>query len=189
MSVKKIPASTAEELIRPVWVRAVITAVFAVVAIFWQEETVTLLKISLAAFFVLGATAVWDYAKIESVPMALRGPLALGAAAWVLSGIAVLFVNTPAAAAVIAAVGFGAMGVAELVGGLRTRREFIPAREQLTLGAVGVLTALGLAVGLGLDPHGVLGIAGMGVVIMAVLLLISGAGLLHDARRGRAHAG
>ena len=35
------------------------------------------------------------------------------------------------------------------------------------------------------DVHGILGIAGMGVIIMAVLLMISGAGMVHDARRGR----
>lgn len=186
MSVKRIPAATAEELTRPVWLRAVITTVFAVVAIFWQEETVTLLKVSFAAFFVLGATAVWDYAKVEAVPNSLRGPLAIGAAAWVLSGIAVIFVSTAAAAAVIAAIGFAAMGVAELIGGLRARREFVPARDQIILGAVGVLTAVGLAVGLHLDAHGILGIAGTGVIIMAVLLLISGAGLVHDAKRDRA---
>lgn len=186
MSVKRIPAATAEELTRPVWLRAVITVIFAVVAIFWQGETVTLLKIAMAGYFVLGATAVWDYAKVEAVPVTLRGPLAMGAAAWVLSGVAVIFVNTAAAAAVIAAIGFAAMGVAELVGGLRARHDFIPARDQIILGGVGVLTALGLAIGLQLDPHGILGVAGMGVVIMAVVLLISGAGLIHDAKRGRA---
>lgn len=186
MSVKKIPASTAEELTRPVWLRAIITVAFAVVAIFWQQETVTLLKVSLAAFFVFGATAVWDYAKVASVPQTLRGALALGAAAWVVSGVTVIFVSTTTAAAVVAAIGFGAMGLAELIGGLRARREFVPARDQIILGAVGVLTGLGLAVGLHLDAHGILGMAGTGVIIMAVLLLISGAGLLHDARRGRA---
>ncbi|KUG59586.1 hypothetical protein [Nesterenkonia jeotgali] len=185
MSVQKIPAATAEELTRPVWLRAVITVVFAVIAIFWQEETVTLLKISIAGFFVLGATAIWDYAKVEAVPNTLRGPLAMGAAAWVLSGVAVIFVNTATAAAVIAAIGFTAMGLAELVGGLRARNDFVPARDQIILGAVGVLTGLALAIGLQLDPHGILGLAGMGVTIMAVVLLISGAGLLHDVKRGR----
>ncbi|GAA1174703.1 MULTISPECIES: DUF308 domain-containing protein [Nesterenkonia] len=186
MPVKRIPAPTAEALIRPVWLRAVITVVFAVVTIFWQDETLTLLKVSVAAYFVLGATAVWDYAKDEEVvPAVVRGPLALGAAVWVLSGLATVFVGTTTAAAVIAGVGFVAMGVAELVSGIRGRREFVPSRDQVLLGAVGTLTGVSLLVGMQLDVHGILGIAGMGVIIMAVLLMISGAGLVHEARRER----
>lgn len=184
MSVKKIPASTAEVLIRPVWVRAVITAVFAAFTIFWQEDTLTLLKFSLAAFFVLGATAVWDYAKnVDVVPDSARGPLALGAVVWVLSGVAAVFVDTTLTAAIVAAVGFLGMGLAELVGGLRSRKEFVPSRDHILLGAVGTATGLGLVVGMQLDPHGVLGVAGTGVIVMAVLLCISGAGLVHDAKR------
>ncbi|GAA3063716.1 MULTISPECIES: hypothetical protein [Actinomycetes] len=186
MPVKRIPAPTAEALIRPVWVRAVITAVFAAVTVFWQDETLTLLKVAVAGYFALGATAVWDYAKDEElVPATVRGPLALGAAAWVLSAVAVIFVGTTTAAAVIAGVGFVAMGVAELVAGIRGRGAFVPARDQLLLGAVGTLTGAALLVGMQLDVHGILGIAGMGVIIMAVLLMISGGGMVHDARRGR----
>ena len=183
---KRIPAPTAQALARPVWVRAVITAIFAVVTIFWQDETLTLFKVAVAGYFVLGASAVWDYAKDEDlVPAKVRGPLALGAAAWVLSGVAAVFVGTTTAAAVVAAIGFVTMGAAELVAGIRGRGEFVPARDQVLLGAVGTATGLGLLIGMQLDVHGILGIAGMGVIIMAVLLMISGAGMVHDARRGR----
>lgn len=181
---KKIPAATAEDLLRPVWIRAVLTVAFAVLAIFWQNESLALLKYSLAAFFVLGASAVWDYVKSSVVPEKLRANLALGAALWGVSGIAAIFAPSTAAAAIIAAVGFFGMGVAELVGGLRVRAEFTPARDQVLLGGLGVLTGIGLGVGVSLDPHGVLGIAGTGVIVMAVLLLISAAGLTHDARKG-----
>lgn len=183
VAVKRTPAPTAEALIRPVWVRAVVTALFAVVAIFWQDETLNLLKFALAGYFVIGASAVWDYAKdVDVVPDSVRGPLAFGAAAWVLSGVAAVFVGTTTAAAVVAAVGFLAMGVAELVAGIRGRREFVPARDQMVLGGIGALTGVGLLAGMGLDVHGVLGMAGTGVIVMAVLLLISGAGLVHDAK-------
>lgn len=182
---KKTPAPTAQELVRPVWVRAVITVIFAVFTIFWQEDTLTLLRFSMAAFFVLGATAVWDYAKSQQVPASLRGPLAFGAAVWVLSGLAAIFVSSAGAAAVVAAVGFLGMGVAELVGGLRARKEFVPARDTLLVGALGAVTGIALIVGMQLDPHGILGIAGMGAILIAVALMISGAGLIHDSKRGR----
>lgn len=183
VSVKKIPAPTAQDLIRPVWMRGLITLAFAIFTTFWQDDTLTLLKISLAAFFVLGATAVWDYAKLEVVPDSLRGMLAVGASVWVLSGVAAVFVGGNTAAAVVAAVGFLGMGVAELVGGLRSREEFVPARDHIILGAVGTITGVSLMVGSQLDPHGILGISGMGVIVMAVLLLISGGGLVHDSKK------
>ena len=163
--------------------RGIITLAFAVFTTFWQHDTLTLLKISLAAFFVLGATAVWDYAKLEVVPDSLRGMLATGAALWVISGVAAVFVGGTTAAAVVAAVGVLGMGLAELVGGLRSRGEFVPARDHILLGAVGTLTGASLLVGSQLDPHGILGISGMGVIVMAVLLLISGAGLVHDSKK------
>lgn len=163
--------------------RGIVTLAFAVFTTFWQEDTLTLLRVALAAFFVLGATAVWDYAKLAVVPDSLRGALAVGAAVWVVSGVAAVFVGGTTAAAVVAALGFLGMGLAELVGGLRSRRQFVPARDHILLGAVGTLTGVSLLVGSQLDPHGILGISGMGVIVMAVLLMISGAGLIHDSKK------
>ncbi|TLP96972.1 hypothetical protein FEF26_08285 [Nesterenkonia salmonea] len=183
MPVTRIDPQTAAALVRPAWMRAVVTTVFAVLTIFWTDETMTLARIALAAFFILCATAVWDYVKTEQVPPKLTGAAALGAAAWVLSGIAALFAATPTALAIIAGVGFLIMGACELYGGLKVRAEFVPSRDHIILGVVGVLTGVGLFLGAGLDPHGILGISGMGVIIMAVLLLISAAGLTHEASK------
>lgn len=163
--------------------RAVVTTVFAIFTIFWTTETMTVARIALAIFFILCATAVWDYVKTEHVPPALTGAAALGAAAWVFSGIAALFATSTAALAITAGVGFLIMGVCELYGGLKVRAEFIPSRDHVILGVVGTLTGVGLFVGVGLDPHGILGISGTGVIIMAVLLLISAAGLTHESRK------
>lgn len=159
------------------------TTVFAVFTIFWIDDTMTVARIALAGFFILGATAVWDYIKTEQVPPQLTGAAALGAAAWVFSGIAALFAASTAALAVIAGVGFLIMGACELYGGLKVRAEFVPSRDHVILGVVGILTGVGLFLGVGLDPHGILGISGTGVIIMAVLLLISAAGLSHESRK------
>lgn len=184
MPVQRIPAATAEQLARPVWLRAVVTALPALVTIFWQGETLLLLKIALAAYFVLAGTAIWDYAKdTVVVPDAVRGPLASGAALWVLVGVGVLFVPSATAGAVVAAAGFLGMGLAELIAGLRGRPDFVPARDLLVQGGVGTATGVGLLAGMQLDVHGILGIAGMGLVILAVLLMISGASMTHEARR------
>ncbi|MGO1549301.1 MAG: hypothetical protein ACTHWO_05730 [Nesterenkonia sp.] len=183
MPVAHVDAKTAAELLRPAWTRAVITAIFALFTVFTTDETMTMARIALAAFFVLAATAVWDYVKVESVPVPMRTSISLGAAAWIFSGIVAIFAAGPTALAIIAGIGFFLMGVAEFIGAVRARPEFVPARDHLILGVVGMLTGLGLFLGAGLDPHGVLGISGMGVVVMAVLLLISAAGLTHESRR------
>lgn len=165
--------------------RAVVTAVFAAFTIFWIDDTLTVARIGLAAFFILCATAVWDYVKTEQVPPSLTGAGALGASGWVLAGIAALFAPSTGVLAIIAGTGFLLMGACELYGGLKVRQEFVPARDHAILGVVGILTGLGLFLGAGLDPHGILGISGTGVIIMAVLLLISAAGLTHEARKAQ----
>src|SRR5690625_5009572 len=144
----------------------------------------TLARIALAAFFILAATAVWDYVKVEAVSAAMRTSVSAGAAVWIFSGIAAVFAASPAALAVIAGIGFLLMGVAEFVGAWKVRAAFVPARDHLILGVVGALTGVGLFLGAGLDPHGILGISGMGVVVMAVVLLISAAGLSHESKKG-----
>lgn len=174
---------TAAALVRPAWVRAGITAGFAAFTIFWTDDTMTMARIALAVFFILAATAVWDYVKTEEVPPAMTGAMALGSAGWVFAGIAAVFATSTAALAIIAGIGFTLMGACELYGALKVRGEFLPSRDHVILGVVGILTGLGLFLGAGLDPHGILGISGTGVIIMAVLMGISAAGLTSDSRR------
>lgn len=181
----RIEPEAAAALVRPAWVRAVITAVFAAFTIFWTDDTMTVARFALAAFFILCATAVWDYVKSERVPPALTGALAVGAVAWLISGVAALFAASTGALAIIAGVGFLMMGACEFYGALKVRTEFVPSKDHVILGVVGILTGVGLFLGAGLDPHGILGISGTGVIIMAVLLLISAAGLTHESRSAR----
>ncbi|WP_300342545.1 hypothetical protein [Nesterenkonia sp.] len=182
MPITRTDPRTAARLTRPAWTRAVITAAFALFTVFSTGETMTLARLALAAFFVLGAAALWEYVKADPVPAALRAAVSIGAVVWIVSGIAAVFAHSAAALAVIAGIGFLAVGAAELIGALKVRGSFVPARDHLILGPVGMLTGAGLFAGAGLDPHGILGISGMGVVIMAVLLLISAAGLSHEAK-------
>ncbi len=179
----RIQPQTAAALVRPAWVRTGVTAVFAAFTIFWTDDTMTVARIALAAFFILAATAVWDYVKTEEVPPAMTGAMALGSATWVFAGIAAIFATSTAVLAIIAGIGFALMGACELYGALKVRTEFVPSRDHVILGVVGILTGIGLFLGAGLDPHGILGISGTGVIIMAVLLGISAAGLTHDSRR------
>ena len=81
-------------------------------------------------------------------------------------------------------------GVAELVAWARHRREFIPARDQLWTGLVGLLSGGGVVVAAlqGFGPHALLGIAGGGAILIGVLLMVSGLGFHHEVRRDRGTA-
>ncbi|MDR5711545.1 hypothetical protein RH857_05275 [Nesterenkonia flava] len=193
---KRTPPETAQSLARPAWLRAGTTIGFSVFSIVWHGNAwfadlwdgndLMVARIAVAAFFVLTASMVWEYVKQEGVPEVLRGSLALGAAAWLLTGVLVIFMTTTTGVALAAGAGFLILGLAELFGGLRTRNEFVPSRDHALLGAIGALTGLLMIAWWGLDIHGVIGIAGMGMILSSVLLAIGAAGLTHDAKRAAA---
>ncbi|WP_147103796.1 hypothetical protein [Nesterenkonia populi] len=196
MSVTKVPAETAAALQRPVWLRAGFTAAFGAFATFWTgnaelaglwgENAFVVGKVVMAAFFVLASSMVWEYGKNENVPEKLRTALAAGAALWALSGVVVIFMTSSVAVAVAAGIGLLSMGAAELIGGIRVRHEFVPARDHITVGTVTALTGVALFIWHGPDLHAVAGTAGMGMILAAALLLISAAGLTHEARQAKA---
>lgn len=195
MSVTKVPAETAAALQRPVWLRAGFTAAFGAFATFWTgnyemaslwgDNAFFVGKIVLAAFFILTSSMVWEYGKNVNVPEKLRASLAAGAALWAVSGIVIIFMGSSLAVGIAAGVGLLGMGALELLGGLKVRDEFVPARDHIIVGAVTALTGIALFIWNGPDFQAVAGTAGMGMILAAALLLISAAGLTHEARRAK----
>lgn len=193
MAVTKIPAETARQLLRPTWLRAGITTAFAFFTIiwhgnawfvdFWDGNDLTVARFVLAGFLGLAASMIWEYAKQEATPQVLQGALAVGAAAWLVAGVVIILVGSTTPVALAAGLAFLVLGVAELYAGLKLRAEFVPARDHVLLGAIGAATGIGLIAWWGLDIHGVIGIAGMGMILSAVLLLINAAGMTHEVRR------
>jgi hypothetical protein len=177
----KAPVETAAIIWKPILVRALIAAIFGLTTVFLQEPGLGVLKYGLAAYFVFSGSGLWEYLRRDPVPEAMRGPLSLAAAVFMVGAIALLFAGTPFIAGLIAAIALIGSGLAEVVAWARHRREFVPARDQLYTGTVGILSGIGLLVFLRLDPHGMLGIVGGGAIIIAVLLAISGFGFRHDA--------
>lgn len=177
----KTPVETAVAVWKPVLIRALVAAIFGFSTIFLREPGVPLLKYGVAAYLVFSGTAMWEYLRREPVPEAMRSPLSMAAAAWMLGAIVLLFLSDTAVIAWVAAAALALGGVAELVAWARHRREFVPARDQLYTGLVGVGTAVGLLLFQHLDPHGLMGIIGGGAIIIAVVMAISGFGFRHDA--------
>lgn len=177
----KAPVETAVAVWKPVLIRALVAAIFGVSTIFLSEPGVSLLKYAVAAYLVFSGTAMWEYLRRDPVPEAMRSPLSMAAAAWMLGAIVLLFLNDTLVIALVAAAALLLGGIAELVAWAKHRKSFVPARDQLYTGIVGVLTAVGLVLFRELDPHGLLGIIGGGAIIIAVVMAISGFGFRHDA--------
>jgi hypothetical protein len=172
---------TAAIMWKPILIRALIAAIFGLTTVFLQEPGLGVLKYGLAAYFVFSGSGLWEYLRRDPVPEAMRGPLSIAAAVFMLGAIALLFAGSELVAGIIAAAALIAAGIAELVAWARYRKSFVPARDQLYTGGIGVLSGIGLLLFLNLDAHGLLGIVGGGAIIIAVVLAISGFGFRHDA--------
>ncbi|MFC7401680.1 hypothetical protein [Citricoccus sp. GCM10030269] len=183
MPAAKAPAETAEIMWKPILIRALIAAIFGLATVFLQEPGLPMLKYGLAAYFVFSGSGTWEYLRRDPVPEKMRGPLSIAAALFMLSAVALLFAGTEFIAGLIAGIALIGVGIAELVAWAQHRTQFVPARDQLYTGAVGILSGVGLLLFLHLDAHGMLGIVGGGAIIIAVLLAISGFGFRHDAGR------
>lgn len=190
MTTQKTPLVISSEVFKPILIRAGVALFFGLSTVFVQNPGLTWMKVAFALFLVFSGSALWEYLRRDCVPEAMRSPLSLAAAAWMLGTVLLFFFGTPGGVGLTAAAALILGGVAELVAWARFRRAFLPARDQLWTGLVGVASGAALAVGAvqGLNPHGQLGIVGGGAIIIGVLLLISGLGFHHEVRRDRGTA-
>ncbi|PQZ94636.1 hypothetical protein CQ018_04585 [Arthrobacter sp. MYb227] len=182
MSAVKIPASIAAEVATPVMGRALTAAAFALISIFWPSATNQVLAYSLAAFMVISAKFIWDYSKAPSAPGEVRALYAFAALVMILSGLSMAFFPQVLVVGIAGAVGFIVAGLLEIIVFFRHRADFLPFRDQLVTGFVGLGVGGALLMGINLDAHGLLGLAGGGAIILAVFELISAFGLRHDAK-------
>lgn len=166
--------------------RAVTAAGFAILSIFWPGATNQVLAYGLAAFMLLSAKFMWDYAKAPSAPTSVRGLYAGAALVMILSGMVMALIPGILVIGIAAAAAFMLAGALEIAVFVRHRAEFAPFKDQLVTGFVGLGVGASLLMGLNLDAHGLLGLAGGGAIILAVFELISAFGLRHDAKEGQA---
>jgi len=184
------PLEISSEVFKPVLIRAGVALIFGLTTVFVQNPGLTWMKVAFALYLVFSGSALWEYLRRDPVPVGMRSPLSLAAAAWMLGTVVLVIMGSPAAVGIVVGLALLAGGAAELTAWARFRREFIPARDQLWTGLVGALSGLGVLVGAvqGFGPHALLGIAGGGAIIVGVLMLISGLGFHHEVRRDRGTA-
>ena len=137
-----------------------------------------------------GVVLLWSVDKTGFRPGAPAGKI-LSAAGAALAGAGAAVGLIPAGSlvfGVLAAVGLGLAGAAELYLGITSRGRSVLARDWMASGVIGLGTAGPLPFFIGLGPHALLGVAGGGAIISGVLWVLAGLTLRHDARADSAKA-
>ena len=171
----------------PILLRSVIAAVYGALTIFWQEPTLSVLAAAGGIYLVLTGVSVWRMAVLARASQVPAVPAALLAAAaiYAVAGVVVGVFQSVGIFAYVAGAALLVGGAIELVFWFRARKLFVPARDWLITGVVGigagVLLPVFLALPAGSQAHALLGVSGGAAVITAVILAISGLGLRHDA--------
>lgn len=136
-----------------------------------------------------GVVLIWSVKK-TGLPSTARSGKILSAAGAVLTGTGAAVAMIPASLVfgIIAALGLGLAGVAELYLGFSTKGRSVLARDWTASGVIGLATAAALPFFIELGPHALLGVAGGGAIISGVLWSLAGLTLRHDARGESAEA-
>lgn len=180
----------AADLWKPVLVRAAVALGFGAVTVFWAAPStagmgwaggIYLLATGVALLWSVNRTGLRAGSGSSKVLSAAGAVLTgTGAAVGLMSG-DLLF-------GVLAALGLGLAGAAELYLGITNRGRSVLARDWIASGVVGVGTAGLLPFFIDLGPHALLGVAGGGAIISGVLWMLAGLTLRHDARADSAKA-
>lgn len=169
---------------KPVLLRAVAALVFGVVTIFWAGPSVEVMGVSggiyllASGLLLLQAIPRTGYAS-GSTPGRL---LSAAGAALTGAGAALVLLHGNGIFGVVAALGLGVAGAAELYCGIRYRGQHVLARDWVVSGFIGLGTAASLPFFIGLGAHALLGVAGGGAIISGVLWMLSGLTLRHESR-------
>lgn len=109
------PLEISSVVFKPILIRAVVALAFGLTTVFVAEPGLTWMKVMFALYLAFSGSAMWEYLRRDPVPVAMRSPLSLAAAAWMLGVIVLLFLGSPAAVGVAAGAALVLGGVAELV--------------------------------------------------------------------------
>ncbi|TDK25245.1 hypothetical protein E2F48_08155 [Arthrobacter crusticola] len=184
------PSRDGSSIWKPFLLRAAGAAVFGLLTIFWQDPSVHVLSIAGGAYLlVLGAGLAWTARSTRA--SGTRGTAAaLAGGLLAAAGLADLVVHDEHLFAATAGVALAAAGAVELATGARLRRTRPAGNDLILVGAVSVLTAVALPFVVPLGAHALLGVAGGGALLTAVVLGIAALSYRQDAGRpGSGEAG
>ncbi|HEX9228986.1 MAG TPA: hypothetical protein VF885_20485 [Arthrobacter sp.] len=180
----------AADLWKPVLVRAAVALGFGAVTVFWAAPSAEGMGWAGGLYLLAtGVVLLWSVNR-TGLRAGSSSSKILSAAGAVLTGTgaAVGLLPSSLVFGVLAAVGLGLAGAAELYLGITHRKRSVLARDWMASGAVAVGTAVLLPFFIDLGPHALLGVAGGGAIISGVLWALAGLTLRHDARADSAEA-
>ncbi|MDR7082033.1 hypothetical protein J2X01_001318 [Arthrobacter ginsengisoli] len=180
----------AADLWKPVLVRAAVALAFGALTVFWGSPPPAAMGWAGGLYLLAtGVVLLWSVDKTGLRPASPAGKI-LSAAGAVLTGTgaAVGLISGSLVFGVLAAVGLGLAGAAELYLGVTSRGRSVLAGDWMASGAVGLGTAGLLPFFIDLGPHALLGVAGGGAIISGVLWVLAGLTLRHDAQAVSAKA-
>ena len=165
-------------------VRAAVALAFGALTVFWASPPAE--GMGWAGGLYLLATGVVLLWSVNRTGLRAGSPSGkiLSAAGAVLTGTgaAVGLMSGNLVFGVLAGLGLGLAGAAELYLGITSRGRSVLARDWMASGVVGLGTAALLPFFIDLGPHALLGVAGGGAIISGVLWTLAGLTLRHDAR-------
>ncbi|AUZ88095.1 hypothetical protein CVO76_10975 [Arthrobacter agilis] len=165
---------------KPFLARAGVGAVFGLVTVFWRERSTLVMSVAGGLYLLLtGAAYLWTHrlpyraSRTRLLPD-IGGGLLLGA------GIASLVFLDDRSFAFAGAVALVVAGGVEVLLGL-TARGSVMARDLVIVGTVAVVTGALLPLVEHLGAHALLGVAGGGALLTAVVLGIAALSYRHDS--------
>ncbi|WP_104181635.1 DUF308 domain-containing protein [Arthrobacter sp. B0490] len=164
---------------KPFLARAVVSALFGLVTIFWRDPSTLVMSVAGGLYLLLnGAAYLWTHRMEHWGPPHrlpdVGGGLLLGA------GIASLVFPDGRSFAFAGAVALVVAGAAELVRGLALRTH-AASRDLVVVGSVAMITGGILPFVEQLGAHALLGVTGGGALLTAVVLGIAGLSYRHDS--------
>lgn len=175
------PASPA--LWRAFLLHAAVAGAFGLLTIFWAQPSVHVMSVAGGLYFLGLAVAVHlteqSLRVQDAVPTWLTRTVPVFLAA---AGLLNLWIHTDSMFAQTGALALILMGVVYLIVWARNRGTHLAARDFLLTGIVTALTGVLLPMFQALGAHALLGVAGGGAVITAVVLALAALSYRHDAR-------
>jgi hypothetical protein len=173
-----------------VLVRAAVALVFGALTVFWASPSQAGMGWAGGVYLLAtGVVLLWSVKKTGlRAGSAASKMLAAAGAVLTGTGAAVALIPSNLVFGVLAALGLGLAGAAELYLGITQRGQSVLARDWMASGAVALGTAGLLPFFIDLGPHALLGVAGGGAIISGVLWTLAGLTLRHDARADSAEA-
>lgn len=179
----RTPLDQAAAVWRPLLFRAIVSAAFGALTIFWVQPSVQVASVAGGLYLLaLAVSAAWLERAAGVRASSDRWVVGIGPGFLVVGGVLNLWIHTDAMFAQVVALVLVISGAVDLYVGIRQRRTNVVAKDLIVVGAVGMASGLLLPIFQDAGAHALLGVTGGGAIIIAVVLAIASFGYRHDVR-------